>query len=986
VYLPHERREAWRPSTLRAIALAMLLPTSLAVAQTGVVAGTILDAASKRPIVAVRLQVVGDQNLASSSDDRGRYLIRGIPAGTHVLRATRIGMTALSQSFTIRAGDTTHVDLQMSESSVELSQVVVTGTGGAVEKRQVGSSIATVDASGLTDQTAVNDMGRLLESKVTGLRSTTVGGGVGTGQDIRIRGIASLSLDQRPAIYVDGVRSDKRATEWFTGGACCSFGGGASTDRLGDINPEDIDHIEVLKGAAASTLYGSEATNGVIQIFTKRGRTAAGDRPTEWSANIGGGYEELRHNLPTTLFPLFTGPDGTRALDANKTLIKQGPYQSLDLSATGGTQRTTYFSSFAFSKETGSIQPNDETKANLRLNLTFVPTDKWTVDAKSSYVRNLINEIQAGNNWTALLGNAINGNPRTASVTRPYGEAWVPVKDIQTMTTQSDVDRWTGGVTLTHATMANMSNRFTFGVDVTNDHKDRFFPYAGAFGPAGVTNGQKDLGIRNYKTYTVDYLGQYKFMLPGAIESNLSWGGQGFWDIEDLLLAVGNTFAGPGVNSLSSAATTQASEQYTETINLGFLAQDRFAWRDQLFATVGIRIDGNSAFGKNYGYKRYPKVDLSYDMTKGGYLPSWISAARIRGAVGQAGKMPGPFDSFTSYGSTPVFASSIGIVPLNPGNPNLRPERSTETEGGFEAGFLKDLLGVEFTLFNQVTSDAIVPKSYPPSAGFTTAQSVNIGQIENHGWEAAVNYHVFTTGRMDWTTGFKFDGNHNKITNLGGVNLGNNSYRVGYPVGGVWDRVPTGFSVQTTGNSPLDNQPCPSYGCPITTRSDTAVYLGPGLPTFNTSWSNNFRYGAFSFYMLFTMERGAVFGNGDRAYRIREGGSDEYLGALGPGGVRTFKADSIAQFASILNYYDSRNSVRLRELSLSWAVPDALMTRAGVRGTTITLSGQNLWWWDHCNCVDPNMNWGGASSFTFNNGFLMQPAPRQYRLQIRTHW
>jgi hypothetical protein len=480
-------------------ALLLLLLSSAAYAQTGVIAGTVTNRSTKRPLNAAQMQVIGVSSGASSTDARGRYVIRGVAAGQYTLRASRIGMLPQNKQITVVAGDTTRADFDMAESAVELSQVVVTGTGGATEKRQIGASIGTIDAAALTEQTAVNDVGRLLEGKISGVRATTVGGGVGTGQDIRIRGVASLSLDQRPAVYIDGVRADKRATEWFSGGACCSFGGGASTD------------------------YGSEASNGVIQIFTKRGRT--GDRPTEWSLTLGGGYDELRHNLPTTRFPLFTGPDGTRALDANKTLIKQGPFQSFDLSAQGGTQRSTYFSSIQLSKEVGSIQPNDETKASLRLNLSFVPTDKWTIDAKSAYVRNLINEIQAGNNWTALLGNAINGNPRTASAARPYGEAWVPVADIQTMTTQSDVDRWTGGITVTHATLANMTNRFTLGLDATNDHKNRFFPYPGNFGPAGVTNGQKNLGIRNYKSYTVDYLGQYSFKLPLDIQNNISWGG-----------------------------------------------------------------------------------------------------------------------------------------------------------------------------------------------------------------------------------------------------------------------------------------------------------------------------------------------------------------------------------------------------------------------------------------------------------------------------
>ncbi len=986
---------------------ALLLLGATAQAQTGVIVGTISDA-SGRGLSAVRLQVLDVRGVVSlagagraqgtGTDDRGRYVLRDVPTGAHTLRATRLGYRPATQTVTVAANDTARVNFTLGESAVELSAVVVTGTGGAVEKRQVGASIGQVDAAKLTESMAVPNVGTMLSSKVTGLRATTVGGGVGTGQDIRIRGTASLSLSQRPAVYVDGVRVDTRATEWFMGGACCSFGGGASTDRLGDINPNDIERVEVLKGAAAATLYGSEATNGVIQIFTKRGRT--GERATEWNLGIATGFQELRHNLETKQFPRFVGipafgGDGTRALDANETMIEKGPYYGVDLSASGGTQRSTYFASSQFSKEVGSIKPNDQVKGTLRLNLSFAPNDKWTIESRSAYVRDRINEIQAGNNWTALLGNAINGNPRSATKVRPYGEAWVPVADIKAMTTQSDVDRWTGGVTLNYAFRPNLTQRFTVGVDAVNDHKDRFFPYAGSYGPAGVTLGQKNLGLRNYKTYTVDYLAQYSFKMPFGIESSLSAGGQGFWEIESLLTGIGNTFAGPGVNSISSAATTSSLERYEKTVNLGLLAQNRFAWRDQVFMTVGLRVDGNSAFGTDYGYKKYPKVDLSYDMMKGNYLPNWITAARVRAAYGEAGKMPGPFDSFTSYASTPVFASNIGIIPLNPGNADLRPEKSVEKEVGFELGFLSDRLGVEASLYNQRTLDAIVQKANPPSAGFSQAQRVNIGEIQNVGWEGSINYQAYASARTDWTTGLRLDGNENRIKDLGGVNLGNafrgplkkDGKTTYYPIGGVWDRKPTGFSVKNTGTDPtLGNCANLSYGCPVTTRSDTVVYFGPGLPKWNASWSNQVRYRSLTLYGLLSMERGAWFGNGDRAYRIRQGGSDEYLQHLGPNGERTFKADSTAQFASILNYVDQRDNVRLRELSVTWQVPERLTGMFKVGQTSLTLTGQNVWWWDDCNCVDPNMNWAGASSFNFSNGFLMQPAPRVFRMQVRTRF
>ena len=248
-----------------------------------------------------------------------------------------------------------------------------------------------------------------------------------------------------------------------------------------------------------------------------------------------------------------------------------------------------------------------------------------------------------------------------------------------------------------------------------------------------------------------------------------------------------------------------------------------------------------------------------------------------------------------------------------------------EKEIGFELGFLSDRLGIEASLYDQRTLDAIVQKFNPPSAGFTSAKRVNIGEIQNLGWEGSINYQVYSTARVDWSTGLKLDGNENRIKDLGGVNLGN-AFRVPlkrpgqktiyYPIGGVWDRKPTGFSVQETGTDPtLGNCATLSYGCPVTTRGDTVEYFGPGLPKWNASWSNQVRYRSFTFYGMLSMERGAWFGNGDRAYRIRQGGSDEYLQHLGPNGERTFKADSVAQFASILNYIDKRDNIRLRELS-----------------------------------------------------------------------
>jgi hypothetical protein len=287
-------------------------------------------------------------------------------------------------------------------------------------------------------------------------------------------------------------------------------------------------------------------------------------------------------------------------------------------------------------------------------------------------------------------------------------------------------------------------------------------------------------------------------------------------------------------------------------------------------------------------------------------------------------------------------------------------------------------------MYNAETTDAIVNRAYAPSQGFSQAQRVNIGALENKGWEATLNLAVITRATFDWTTSLKADGNKNKVTDLGGVVLPGNAVRLGYPVSGVWGQKPSGFSVVQTGTSCGGLSPVGSYGCPTTTRTAAQEFFGPPLPTFNGSWSNTLRYKAFQLYGLLTMERGAWFANGDRPYRIRQGGSDEYLSALGPNGERTFRSDSIFQWSSILSHFDKRDNVRIREVSLTWQVPERLSSMFKTGRTSLSLSGQNLMWWDDCNCVDPNMNWAGADSFTIGSGFLAQPQPRQYRLQVRT--
>ena len=957
--------------------LLMLLGAGAAQAQRGAITGLVVDQVTRSPIEAVRVQIEGAV-VAATTNQAGRFVIRGVAPGPHVVRVGRIGYRPTSATVTVRANDSVYVELAMSASAVQLAAVVSTGTGGAIEKERVGSSMGIVDYLQVKEQLPVGDLLSSLASKITGVRSEGVGGGAGGQRDIRIRGIASFSLDQRPTIYIDGVRIDKSRDEWTTstgagGVACCSFAGGNAVDRLNDLNPDDIERIEVLKGAAAATLYGSDATNGVIQIFTKRGKS---ESVPVFSVSYTGGFDRLRDNLPTKLYPNFVGPDGTRARDAN-SLIRSGAYSNMDVSVQGGGTRNTYFISTGYLDQEGSIQPNWERRNNMRINLTFIPTDKWTVEARSIFTRNKIAELQAGNNWTALLGNAMNGDPRKVTKERPFGEAWVSVSDVEKIQSTSDANRWTGGLTLNYAQLSNLSHRLVIGLDAVNEQKSRFFPWEGNYGPAGVTSGQKNEGYRKYSNFTVDYLTTWRQKLTSSLSSDFSFGGQGYFEKTDVNLSTGNTFAGPGVNLVAAASVKSGGQGFSESINIGALAQERLSFQDRLFVTLGLRIDGNSAFGNNYGFNQYPKADFAWLLSKYSWFPTSIASNfKLRGAIGYAGKAPGAFDKFTTFGPVSVYGGTPAVVPLNPGNQDIRPETTVEKEIGFEAGFLNDRIGVDASYYYQTVKDALLNLSNPPSAGFSQSKRVNLGAIQNTGWEASFNFLVTSRKSLDWTTSLRLDGNHNKIVSMGVVPQ-TGSTRVGYPIAGVWGRVFTNYANVN--------------GVPTFTRTDTNVYVGPALPTFNAALTNTVRWKRLTAYWNVTMERGAFLSNGDRSYRVRQGGSDEFLKLLTVdpktgAWSKTFASDSAYNWWVVGDSFDPRDNFRFREASLSWDVPEALTVPRKMGKMSVTVSGQNIMWWDHCNCSDPNMAYQGGTSFGIASGFLAQPSPRQFRVAIRSRF
>ncbi|MEQ8330200.1 MAG: SusC/RagA family TonB-linked outer membrane protein [Longimicrobiales bacterium] len=977
-----------------ALLLAWAAMPAAADAQTGSITGTVVAATTGQPINGAQVTLVGT-SMGSLTNAAGRFLITRVPAGTRTVQVVYVGYASGSQEVSVTADQVAVADFRLEVSAVDLDEIVVTGTAGAVERRKIGVSLASVDMASVSEAQPIQDFSQALEGRVPGLRSIGTVGGVGTTRELRIRGTDSFSLGQRPIVYIDGVRVDQSGGEWTSGSSgadagatCCAFSGGAGEDRLSDLNPDEIERIEVIKGPAAATLYGSEASGGVIQVFTKRGRN---NSPANFSLTTNVGFNRHRANFPTKLrsqLPI-RGSDGTIALDPNQSLIENGLINSYDLTVDGGGENITYFVSGGFSYEEGSVKPNDQKRGNLRVNLNWTVGENLTVGVTSGYVRNRIYSLQSGNNWLGIYTNALLSNPRNATAEQPYGGGLdVSVADAKAIETYSDTDRWTGAVTLNYSPRPNFTHKATVGLDAVNDQKTRILPFGRHYTYIGM-NGERNIGYRNARKFTADYLGNLNYDLP-MFSGSFAFGGQAYWDVTSLSMATGKDYAGSGVTTVGGAARTFGDEQFTEEINVGAFAQNRFDLGD-LFVTAAVRIDGNSAFGENYGFQIYPKADMAYNVPSG-TLPGFLSSLKLRAAVGTAGKAPGAFDQFQTYTPNTVLDDEAGVTPFNPGNADLEPENKTEYEAGFDMGLMDNRVGIDFTFYNATTKNALLEIELPPSLGFSDAQLRNVGEILNRGIEVSLNSTLVDASSFRWATNVNYEWSHNEILDLGETAIPDSlpvyadnggdtpirwdyfnslgGFREGYPVGTFVSRKIVGWDPAAAAH----------------TRSTYSTYLGQLFPKHLASWNNDFQLSqTLRMNVQFRGEWGAVMANSDRSYGVRQYAYDEYNQHLDANLEPTAAADSVLNYMRLVTPADSRDHIRLQELALTYQLPDGIMSRIGLERSSITLAGYNLMWWDDCNCPDPNQQYQGGASFS-TSPFLGLPQPRRFLLSFRTRF
>jgi len=767
--------------------LTTLTWTAVANAQAGTIAGTITDAKSGLPLPDVSVAVDG-ATVGARSSARGEFRLANVPGATARLRFTRIGYRATAVDAAV---GNAALRVEMTEMSVQLDAVVVTGTAGDAEKRTLGNAVGSLNMS--TSVALAGAPAKLqdaLSGSVPGVRIMRSSGNIGTGGSTRIRGTGSMSLSNEPLIYIDGVRSNNQA-------AVRSFGfNGAqeSPSRINDLDPEEIESIEVLKGPSAATIYGTEASNGVIQIITKRGKVG---RPT-FDSHFDAGAAWLQN--PEGRYPpnyyLHRGGDYRNPGDIREfnvqtfqrthgfpAIFSTGRPYGTGANINGGTDQIRYFFSADYRRDEGAVDYNWQNKFTSRANLDYTSNDaKFKVDLSMGNVRSRTRgasgtqPITTSILWACDFPWCEPTGPDTTTTGwngKGHGFQFYRPEDYYGVEGFDIIDRSTFSLQLNHRPFAWFRHRLTVGPDYTDNKSsqlvDRDPTGYNPFFAASL--GQKQTMELLSAFYTADYGANADWTITPNIVASTAAGAQYYYKQFSQQISQGFEFPVPGPGDVGSGARRDASESFQENKTFGVYGQEQFGWKNRLFLTVAERADGNSAFGKNFKAAYYPKFSASWVASEEPFLANsrFISQLKFRGAWGRAGLQPDVFSAIQTYGAAVGTLGLGGVTPRNFGNANLKPEIGEETELGFDAGLFDQHLGVEFTFYNKDTKDAIISAPLKPSRGFPGVQFLNIGKTRNRGIELALD--AAPVNRKRW--GLDLRGtiatNDSKILSLGGV-------------------------------------------------------------------------------------------------------------------------------------------------------------------------------------------------------------------------
>ncbi|MCC6318453.1 MAG: SusC/RagA family TonB-linked outer membrane protein [Gemmatimonadaceae bacterium] len=975
-----------------ALLAGLALASPEARAQGRQITGSVVEEGSNAPIASAQIQVRGTTTGGLSRED-GTFSLR-VPDGAVTLVARRLGYPPVEAH--VAAGETT-VRIVMRRDALKLDQVVITGQATGISRRNLPTSIASVSAEQVS-RVSAQSVDQAFQGKIAGAQISTSTGAPGGGNRVRIRGISSILGSAQPLYVVDGViTSDvsigsgtNRVTR-AAGSAISSASQENPVNRIADINPNDIESIDVLKGSAASAIYGSKASGGVIIITTKRGQAG---RP-QFSLRTGAGTASLAYRNGSRRFKtlqdaLGVWPNATPYYDPNRVIdyedlaYGERPFNKEGtLSVSGGSQDTRYFVSGNARDEGGIVKNTFAQKYGLRVNLDQRLSDRMELQVGTEVLRTLSDR--------GLFGNDNAGNSIAYTLTkipsfldlrqRPDGTWPVnpfynsnPLHTIALFKNEEGVWRNISNARLTWDVWANNKQSLRFvgygGADVFQQHNEVYSPPELQYEPLDGLPGTTVVsdGSNTQANMNLNVVHEWRPISGWTATSQLGT------QYERRKFA-SNRGAGlgllGGLEVVTAGTQREVDEARALTEDFGVFGQTEWLYNDRLLLTVGARADRSSNNGDPGKFFIFPKASASYRMP--GLAPGRVDELKLRVAYGETGNQPLYGQKFTALNLSNIAGQGAFRIGANRAAPDLRPERQRELEVGFDATLFGNRGTLDFTAFQRDISDLLITRTLPPTSGYASEIS-NGAEMRVRGLESSVSLFPIQRPGLTWTSRFNLGLNRSTITHLPVPAFLLSTFQVGAV------KIEQGKSAtQLYGNDTLPEPGRKLY--------PNGVLMGDGNPDWTGGWSNEFRIGRFTAFALLDRQQGGMLANGTwRHYDLGQNSRD-YDDVMASGRkVGEFRRTTYLSVTSI--YYQDASYTKLREVTLGYDVPNSLVQSLTSRVTNarLQLSGRNLYWWTQFRGGDPEAeNFGAGNvpgSVQRNRELAAYPASRTFWLNL----
>jgi TonB-linked SusC/RagA family outer membrane protein len=1057
----------------RGILLTSLIAPPLLAQQATTISGHVRgDAGNPLPGATV---VITELGVGATARESGDYSFT-VPANrvrgqTATLTARIIGYRAVSVQVTLNGSAVTH-DFSLAPNPFQLGEVVITGAGTETTREKLGTVINTVDSAAIAHSNESNIV-NALAAKAPNVQIVSSSGAPGASSYIRIRGIKSLSGNAQPLFVVDGIPIDNSTS--INGS---NLSGANTPNRASDIDPNDIESIDILKGAAAAAIYGARAADGVVLITTKRGHAGQ----TRYTAHASTTIDDVTKSYPlqrkygqgtkgvtgtcatdncsgtsTSWGPLLD--DTTATYDHFGEFFHTGRTQDLQLQVSGGDDRTAFFASGGRTDQTGVIvgDNNYYTKNNGRLKASHKLFDQLDLEGNVAFIDVRNAALLNGGAVSGLMLGALrtppdfNNFPYLDPATGLQRSYRFPHPGASSLLTSRGYDNAffalnnNPNVELTDRTTANLAAdyqpllwlkvNYTLGGDYYGDTQMTGYALTASDFPKGRvqrTTAER-LQIDHNLVATATHSFSDNFEGTATLGQNLNSRRQRDLSVTGSDLIAPQPFAIN--NTVTQASTEGLSTIHTESY-FGQATSDLY---HQLFLTAAVRNDGFSTFGQSNPRAWYPKASAAWAFTnlwKGGAQNGYFSYGKARVSYGETGKEPGVYSTNTTLGSG-SFGSGYGDVTKatqggfggllasgTRGNPNLKPERQREIEGGLDLGFLDQMADAGITYYNSHSTDVILSVPRPTTSGFS-GQQLNGAALRSRGWEATMNFRPITRANFSWDVGLQWAQNKTTVEDLQGalfVGAGGGSFAEAAPqavVGGGFVYRGLGFArcgiSQQSALRDNKNAVVTDFDSQCTGKSNGTLYIdATGFPVKdpnirqvsdpNPHWTGGLHtgvhFGKWQATALVDHKQGGQVMNTTKGSLYNFGthkdtekrdvnevfGTDLLAGPVtGPGagtpvliGEGWYTGNGTANSNIVEEFAEDGGYTKLRELSLSYSADQGFVRRLGFSSIDFRVAGRNLKTWSSYSGLDPETNLAGASALLQGYDFFNMPQTRSF--------